>query len=87
MKTWAMLCAVAFVAQAQAPYDRILRAESEPGSWLTYSGTYGGHRFSALDQIEEAAAASSGEVLSEADLARIEDLYLSDFKGEKTHAQ
>jgi glucose dehydrogenase len=46
-----MLCAVVFVAQAQAPYDRIRRAESEPGSWLTYSGTYGGHRFSALSQI------------------------------------
>ena len=43
--------------------------------------------FSALDQIEEAATASSGEVLSEADLARIEELYLSDFKGEKTHAE
>jgi aryl-alcohol dehydrogenase-like predicted oxidoreductase len=35
---------------------------------------------SALDQIEEAAAASSGDVLSEADLTRIDGLYLSDFK-------
>jgi aryl-alcohol dehydrogenase-like predicted oxidoreductase len=35
---------------------------------------------SALDQIEEAAAASSGDVLSEADFTRIDDLYLSDFK-------
>ncbi|MCA1644782.1 MAG: aldo/keto reductase [Chloroflexi bacterium] len=34
---------------------------------------------SAVDQIAEAAAAASGEVLSEADLARIEDLYRSDF--------
>jgi alcohol dehydrogenase (cytochrome c) len=51
VKTWTMLCAVASMAQAQVPYARILRAESEPGSWLTYSGTYAGHRFSALDQI------------------------------------
>jgi L-galactose dehydrogenase/L-glyceraldehyde 3-phosphate reductase len=36
--------------------------------------------FSALDQIEEAASASTGELLSEADLAHIEELYRSDFK-------
>ena len=36
---------------AQVPYERILEAESEPGSWLTYSGTYGATRFSTLDQI------------------------------------
>jgi aryl-alcohol dehydrogenase-like predicted oxidoreductase len=35
--------------------------------------------FSALDQVAEAAAASNGQRLSEADLARIEDLYASDF--------
>jgi len=35
--------------------------------------------FSALDQIDEAAAASTGEGLAQADLAGIEDLYRSDF--------
>jgi aryl-alcohol dehydrogenase-like predicted oxidoreductase len=35
--------------------------------------------FSALDQIDEAAAASTGKGLSETDLAGIESLYHSDF--------
>jgi aryl-alcohol dehydrogenase-like predicted oxidoreductase len=35
--------------------------------------------FSALDQIEEAAAASTSEILSQADLRQIEELYRSDF--------
>lgn len=35
----------------QVPYDRILNSHLEPGSWLTYSGNYLGHRYSALDQI------------------------------------
>jgi alcohol dehydrogenase (cytochrome c) len=37
--------------RAQVPYERILRAESEPGSWLTYSGNYAAHRFSPLTEI------------------------------------
>ena len=37
---------------AQVPYERILNAESEPGSWLTYSGSYGAQRYSTLDQID-----------------------------------
>jgi alcohol dehydrogenase (cytochrome c) len=36
---------------ADVKYERIVGAESEPGSWLTYSGTYTGQRFSRLDQI------------------------------------
>jgi alcohol dehydrogenase (cytochrome c) len=36
---------------AQLPYERILNAAKEPGSWLTYSGTYGAQRYSTLDQI------------------------------------
>jgi alcohol dehydrogenase (cytochrome c) len=36
---------------AQVPYERILHAESEPGSWLTYSGNYAAHRFSPLTEI------------------------------------
>src|SRR5439155_155390 len=47
----ALLAASVIAAQAQAPYERIRRAESEPGNWLTYSGTYAGRRFSALSQI------------------------------------
>ena len=35
----------------QVPYERILNAHSEPGNWLTYSGDYQAHGYSALDQI------------------------------------
>lgn len=38
-------------ADAQVPYERIRDAVSEPGSWLTYSGSYASHRFSSLAQI------------------------------------
>jgi alcohol dehydrogenase (cytochrome c) len=31
--------------------DRIRNADREPQNWLTYYGTYDGHRYSALDQI------------------------------------
>jgi alcohol dehydrogenase (cytochrome c) len=31
--------------------ERIARARSEPHNWLTYYGTYDGHRFSQLNQI------------------------------------
>jgi alcohol dehydrogenase (cytochrome c) len=33
---------------AQVPYERIVAAAKEPGSWLTYSGNYAAHRFSPL---------------------------------------
>jgi alcohol dehydrogenase (cytochrome c) len=36
---------------AQVPYERLLRATSEPQNWPTYAGSYKSHRFSALDQI------------------------------------
>ncbi len=36
---------------AQVPYERIRDTDKAPGSWLTYSGNYGAHRFSPLDQI------------------------------------
>ena len=45
------LLLICVVLQAQVPYQRILKAHSEPGSWLTYSGDYQGHGYSALDQI------------------------------------
>ena len=38
-------------AFAQVPYERIVKAESEPANWLTYSGNYKSQRFTALDQI------------------------------------
>jgi alcohol dehydrogenase (cytochrome c) len=45
------LAALRLPSAAQVPYDRLLRAASEPGNWLTYSGTYFSQRYSALDQI------------------------------------
>ncbi|HKQ76735.1 MAG TPA: PQQ-dependent dehydrogenase, methanol/ethanol family, partial [Blastocatellia bacterium] len=35
----------------QVSYDRIRRAEAEPGNWLTYSGNYQGHQHSPLGEI------------------------------------
>ncbi|MCS7024132.1 MAG: PQQ-dependent dehydrogenase, methanol/ethanol family [Bryobacteraceae bacterium] len=41
--------------QKPVPYSRILEAPlKEPGSWLTYSGNYQGHRFSPLQEITTA---------------------------------
>jgi alcohol dehydrogenase (cytochrome c) len=54
---WAVAVAVAVPAAAQIPYERLRDAASEPGSWLTYSGTYASHRFSALDQFTTANVA------------------------------
>ncbi|MCP5111025.1 MAG: PQQ-binding-like beta-propeller repeat protein, partial [bacterium] len=49
------LCAAHLLAAAvlfsEVPYKRIEKAESEPGSWLTYSGSYSAQRYSRLDQI------------------------------------
>ena len=39
---------------AQLTYDRVRQAVREPGSWLTYHGTYDAQRFSALDEINRA---------------------------------
>jgi alcohol dehydrogenase (cytochrome c) len=47
----AFALALAAVAAAQVPYERILNARREPHNWLTYSGTYDGQRYSTLDQI------------------------------------
>jgi alcohol dehydrogenase (cytochrome c) len=54
MKGLAALLLLAASAGAQVPYERILNAAKEPGSWLTYSGNYQGHRFSPLAQITAA---------------------------------
>lgn len=54
MKPLLLLMALALCAPltAQVPYERILQAESEPGSWLTYSGSYGAQRYSTLNEID-----------------------------------
>ncbi len=44
-------------AGAQVPYERLRAAGTEPGAWLTYSGTYEGHRFSPLGEITPANVA------------------------------
>src|SRR5260221_13828825 len=41
-------------AGAQVTAQRLLDSAKEPQNWLTYSGDYAGHRFSALDQINTA---------------------------------
>lgn len=48
------LLAAAWTLAAQVPYERILNAAKEPGSWLTYSGNYSGHRYSPLAEITPA---------------------------------
>jgi len=50
---WILICA-GTLAFGQVPYERIVNAEKEPANWLTYSGNYGGHRFSPLSQITPA---------------------------------
>lgn len=63
MKTtvFGVIAAVALFSQpltAQVSHERIENAESEPGSWLTYSGNYAAQRFSSLDQINRDNVAS-----------------------------
>lgn len=36
---------------AELTYERLLKAEQDPGSWLTYSGNYRGWRYSPLAQM------------------------------------
>ena len=53
----AILLAVGLVAaapaSAQVPYDRLVKAESEPANWLTYGGSYKSQRYTSLDQINK----------------------------------
>jgi len=37
---------------AQVPAERILKASTEPESWLTYSGDYQSRRYSTLSEID-----------------------------------
>jgi alcohol dehydrogenase (cytochrome c) len=57
MRFLALLLAAAF-ASAQVPFERIKKAATEPGSWLTYSGNFEAHRFSGLKEITPANIAS-----------------------------
>lgn len=45
---------------AQVPYSRLRDAAKEPGSWLTYNGTYFSQHYSALDQISPANVGKLG---------------------------
>ncbi len=47
-----LLNLVALVCNAQVNYQRLLGAEHEPDSWLTYSGNYASWRYSGLTQID-----------------------------------
>jgi glucose dehydrogenase len=52
MKTTAALALLWITTlEGQVTYDRILHASDAPGNWLTYSGSYSGHRHSNLSQI------------------------------------
>ncbi|HXJ37743.1 MAG TPA: PQQ-binding-like beta-propeller repeat protein, partial [Bryobacteraceae bacterium] len=51
MKILIGLALSVFVAHTQVTFERIRHAEREPENWLTYSGDYSAHRYSALDQI------------------------------------
>ena len=45
-----VMCASAPLG-AQVSFDRLLRLQSEPQNWLTYSGNLQGHRHSLLTQV------------------------------------
>ena len=51
MKSFILLCCITVCASAQVPYERIVKSNAEPSNWLTYSGNYSAHRFSALNEI------------------------------------
>src|ERR1700722_10868936 len=50
-QTASLTLLLAATLSAQVTYDRILHASDTPDNWLTYSGTYSGHRYSALNGI------------------------------------
>ena len=51
MRLLLALLPVLALAQINLPFERIRDAHKEPNNWLTYSGSYNGHRYSLLDQI------------------------------------
>src|ERR1043166_8438247 len=46
------VCLTTASLSAQVTPERLVSAAREPQQWLTYSGSYNGQRFSALDQID-----------------------------------
>ena len=48
---FAFLFASFLPASSQVTFERLQNSAKEPQNWLTYSGDYAGHRFSALNQI------------------------------------
>jgi alcohol dehydrogenase (cytochrome c) len=52
-----LLLFCALTLGAQVTHQRLLKTESEPHNWLTYSGNLAGHRYSPLDQINTSNAA------------------------------
>ena len=40
-------------------YERLLKAPTEPGNWLTYGGDYRSHHYSSLNQITRRTDAHS----------------------------
>ena len=54
MKRMGVLLLLAAPALGQVPYERIVKADKEPGNWLTYSRNYEGHRYSPLGEITTA---------------------------------
>ncbi len=52
----ALVLAQAQVASDQVTFDRILKADTEPQNWLTYSGNLNGQRYSLLNRITPANA-------------------------------
>ncbi len=57
MKLGLIVLILSLPLQAQVPFERIVKASSEPSNWLTYSGNYQAYRFSGLDQITAANVA------------------------------
>ena len=53
MRVAIALAALSLYAQSPpVTYERLLKADREPGNWLMYSNTYNSWRFSRLDQID-----------------------------------
>ncbi len=51
MKSVLLIAVAALPLAAQVSFERLRKAELEPGNWLTYSGNYSAHRHSPLKQI------------------------------------
>jgi alcohol dehydrogenase (cytochrome c) len=47
-----LLILLATTLNAQVTYDKLLASDKDPGNWMSYSGSYSGWRYSALDQLD-----------------------------------